>query len=80
MLEISKSTNLNGVVKVDGQVVIYLNATIDSNNGVGANINRSISNQELYMNNKEIVRADVKKFEDAVYALEDAVSTELISE
>ena len=80
MLEISKSTNLNGVVKIDNQVVLYLNATIDSKNGVGANINRSISNQELYMNNKEVVRADVKKFEDAVYALEDAVSTELISE
>lgn len=80
MLEVNKSTNLNGVVKVDGQIVIYLNATIDSNNGFGANINRSIANQELYIQNKDAVRADVKKFEDMVYALEDQASTPVITE
>lgn len=77
MLEVNKNTNLNGVVKVDGQIVIYLNATIDSNNGFGANISRSIANQELYIQNKDAVRADVKKFEDMVYALEDQAPTSI---
>ena len=80
MLDVNKSTNLNGVVKIDGQIVIYLNATIDSNNGFGANINKSIYNQELYMQNKDTVRADVKKFEDMVYALEDQASAPVITE
>ena len=80
MLEVNKSTNLNGVVKVDGQIVIYLNATIDSNNGFGANISRSIANQELYIQNKDAVRADVKEFEDMVYTLEDRASTPVITE
>lgn len=80
MLEVNKSTNLNGVIKVDNQVVIYLNATIDSNNGFGANINRSIANQELYIQNKDTVRADIKEFEDMVYALEDRASTPVVTE
>lgn len=80
MLEVNKSTNLNGVVKVDDQIVIYLNATIDSNNGFGANINKSIVNQELYIQNKDAVRADVKKFKDMVYALEDQASTPVVTE
>lgn len=80
MLEVNKSTNLNGVVKVNNQIVLYLNASIDSNNGFGANINKSIYDQELYIQNKDAVRADVKKFEDMVYALEDRASTPVVTE
>lgn len=71
MLEVSKNLNVNGVVKIEDKPVVYLNASIDSINGAGANINRSIVNQDLYSSNKVEIRSDINKFQQMVYDLED---------
>ena len=70
----SKQINLSATsdVEVDGKnnVVMYMNATINSNGDV--NINQSIRNKELYIANQETVDADYSEFKKSVmsYATE----------
>lgn len=71
MLKTNKSININATSEIDGQVIVYMNATINTDGSSSANINKSISNQELYMANKEAVRADMTSFEQEVYKVED---------
>lgn len=71
MLEVNKNITLTGISKIDGVQVVYMNATISSDGGAGANINKSITNQEVYNANKVQVRADIAGFEEEVYKLED---------
>lgn len=80
MLELTKNITLNGVSKIDGEAVIYLNAIIDSKNGYGANINKTVVNQNLYLANKDTLRADVEAFEQAVYAVEDEAIIKTLEE
>ena len=71
MLEVNKNITLTGISKIDGVQVAYMSATISSDGGVGANVNKTITNQELYNSNKVEVRADITSFEEQVYKLED---------
>lgn len=83
MLEVNKNITLTGVSKIDGVQVAYMSATISSDGGSGANVNKTITNQELYNTNKVAVRADIAKFEEQVYKQEDellnASSTEEVT-
>lgn len=78
MLKINKTINLNGNSEIDGQIVVYMNASI-STNGENANINKNIVNQNLYNANKSQVRADMKAFEDEVYKIEDELKISEVS-
>lgn len=40
------------------------------------NINKNITNQEVYNANKVQVRADIAEFEQEVYKIEDEISSE----
>ena len=64
----SKSITLSATsdIEVDGKnnVVMYMNATINSNGDV--NINQSIRNKELYIANQEAVDADYAEFKKSV--------------
>lgn len=64
----SKSINLSATseIEVDGKnnVVMYMNATINSSGDV--NINQSIRNKELYVANQEVVDADYVEFKASV--------------
>ena len=71
MLEVNKNITLTGISKINGVQVAYMSATISSDGGAGANINKSITNQEVYNANKVKVREDIAGFEDEVYKLED---------
>lgn len=71
MLEVNKNITLTGVSKIDGAQVAYMSATISSDGGTGANVNKNITNQELYNANKTQVRADIAEFEQQVYKVED---------
>lgn len=71
MLNINKNITLNGVSLINGVQVVYMSATISSDGGSGANMNKSITNQELYNSNKAQVRADIAEFEQEVYKVED---------
>ena len=65
---IAKSINLSATsdIEVDGKnnVVMYMNATINSNGDV--NINQSIRNNELYIANQETVDTDYSEFKKSV--------------
>ena len=64
----SKSITLSATsdIEVDGKnnVVMYMNATINSNGDV--NINQSIRNKELYISNQDVVDADYTEFKTYV--------------
>ena len=64
----SKSITLSATsdIEVDGKnnVVMYMNATINSNGDV--NINQSIRNKELYISNQDVVDADYTEFKTSV--------------
>ena len=64
----SKLINLSATsdIEVDekNNVVMYVNATINSNGDV--NINQSIRNKELYITNQETVDADYSEFKKSV--------------
>ena len=74
MLEVNKNITLTGISKIDGVQVVYMTATISSDGGSGANINETITNQELYNANKAQVRADIAEFKNKVYEVEDELT------
>lgn len=74
MLEINKNISLTGTSVIDGVQVAYMNATISSDGGSGANVNKTITNQEAYNANKVQVRADIAAFEQEVYKVEDELT------
>ena len=77
MLKINKTINLNATSEINGQVVAYMNASI-STDGNSANINKGITNQDLYNENKAEVRADFSEFENEVYKVEDSINNEVL--
>lgn len=83
MLTVNKNITLSGTSKIDGAQVAYMSASISTDGGAGANVNKTITNQELYNTNKVAVRADIAEFEQQVYKLEDellnASSTEEVT-
>ena len=76
MLKINTTINLNGTSEINGQVVAYMSASI-STDGQSANINKGITNQDLYNANKASVRADFAEFENEVYKVEDSMNNEV---
>ena len=74
-LEIAKTTKLVGNVKVGDTVVKTLTADIDDK-GVST-ISEWLNDAEAYAANRREVRVQEKAFQDAVYAAEDAIITEL---
>lgn len=71
MLNINKNITLSGTSVIDGVQVAYMSASISTDGGNGANVNKTIVNQELYNANKVAVRADIAGFEQEVYKVED---------
>ena len=72
-LTITKSTSLQGQSVIDGQTVVYLSASISTENLGNSTVSQSIQNQELYAANKAACRADIAEFQNAVFAEEDAL-------
>lgn len=74
MLKTGKTITINGSSVVDGQIVVYMNASLSTDGTSNENINKNIQNQELYVTNKEAVRKDMRDFEDLVFAEQDKLS------
>ena len=74
MLKINKTINLSATSEIEGQAVVYMNASISTDGNTNANINKNVTNKELYDANKEAVREDMKQFETEVYKVEDSVN------
>ncbi|MDU5106539.1 MULTISPECIES: hypothetical protein [unclassified Clostridium] len=73
MLNTNKSITLSGTSVIDGIQVAYMSATVATDGGNGANVNKTITNQEIYNANKAQVRADIAEFEQEVYKIEDGM-------
>lgn len=73
MLNTNKSITLSGTSVIDGIQVAYMSATVATDGGNGANVNKTITNQEIYNANKVQVRADIAEFEQEVYKIEDGM-------
>lgn len=71
MLRLNKNITLNATSEINGVQVAYLSASVGTDGVNYANINKSISNQDLYNANKEEVRKDMAEFEAEVYKVED---------
>ena len=74
MLEVNKNITLKGISKIDGVQVAYMSASISTDGGNGANVNETITNQEVYNANKAQVRADIAEFKNKVYEMEDELT------
>lgn len=72
-LTIKKSTSLQGQSIIDGQTVVYLSASISTENLGNSSVSQSIQNQELYAANRAACRADIAEFQNAVFDEEDAM-------
>lgn len=72
MLSISKNITISGISLVDDKQVACMSATISTDGTTNPNIVKTITNTELYNNNKETVRNDFTEFESEVYQIEDA--------
>ncbi|MFR3072132.1 MAG: hypothetical protein ACLTK8_04945 [Paeniclostridium sp.] len=71
MLKTTKTISINGNSEIDGQVIVYMSASLSTNGTGSENISKTINNQELYNANKASVRKDMRDFEDLVYAEQD---------
>lgn len=71
MLKTTKTISINGNSEIDGQVIVYMSASLSTTGTGSENISKTINNQELYNANKSEVRKDMRDFEDLVYAEQD---------
>ncbi|AUN14105.1 hypothetical protein [Paraclostridium sordellii] len=74
MLNTNKTINISGTSSIDGQVVVYMSASLSTDGTTQENINKSVQNQDLYSKNKEAIRKDMRDFEDLVYAEQDKLA------
>lgn len=74
MLTTTRNITLTGTSEINGVQVAYMSATISTNGSNNENINKNITNQDLYIKNKADVRADMAAFEDEVYKVQDELS------
>lgn len=74
MLKTGKTVTITGNSIIDQQSVVYMSASLNTDGTSTENINKNIQNQELYSNNKEAVRKDMRDFEDLVFAEQDKLS------
>lgn len=79
MLKINKTINISATSEIEGEVIVYMNASISTDGNTNANINKSIANQDLYNKNKIAVRGDMNKFETEVYKFEDELNLSEVS-
>lgn len=77
MLRINKNITVTGTSEIEGQIVVYMSASIGTEGNVNANINKNITNQELYNANKLIIREDMTAFEKEVYKVEDEINAKV---
>lgn len=76
-LKSSKSVTLTGTSEIEGQQVVFLTASVTTENAGSSNINQNIQNQDLYRANRVECRKDVEEFQSQVWAIEDQMLEEM---
>lgn len=74
MLNTNKTINISSTSNINGQVVVYMSATLNTEGSSYESITKNIQNQELYNSNKDEVRKDMRDFEDLVYLEQDKLA------
>lgn len=77
MLKMTKAINLNGESKIGEATVVMLSASISSVSST--TINKIIVRQDLYQDNKDIIKADMDTFELEVMTLVDTFPVEEVA-
>ena len=75
MLNTNKTITISGTSTIDGQIVVYMSASLSTDGTTQENINKVVQTQDLYNKNKEAIRKDMRDFEDLVYAEQDKLAT-----
>ncbi|MDU4428598.1 MAG: hypothetical protein E7K85_07700 [Clostridium sp.] len=73
MLSMTKSINLTGQSVIDGKQAIFMSASITTEGNQAPNTNVTIMDQESYAANKVACRADIDKFNEEVYKVQDTI-------
>lgn len=74
MLSTNKTITIVGNSVIDGQIVVYMNASLSTDGKANESISKTIQIPTLYESNKDAVRKDMRDFEDLVYAEQDELS------
>ncbi len=74
MLKLNKNITLTGVSEINGQQVVYMSSTINTEGNNNTNTTKTITNKELYNANLEVARADMAAFESEVFKVEDEIN------
>lgn len=80
MLKINKNIILYGVSEINGQQIVYMSATINTEGNNNTNTTKTITNKELYNANVEAARADMAAFESEVFKVEDEIKVGINNE
>lgn len=80
ILEKKEQIQLNGTVRIDGEIVILLNAKLHSDSTSATGYSEVTTNHELYEANKETCRQQVAAFKEHVRQKEDALWQEYANE
>ncbi|CEO05943.1 Uncharacterised protein [[Clostridium] sordellii] len=75
MLNTNKTITISGTSTIDGQIVVYMSASLSTDGTTQENLSKTVQNQEVYNKNKEAIRKDMRDFEDVVYAEQDKLAT-----
>ena len=73
MLKTKSVLSINGESKIENQNVVYMTATINSDE-TGTSISKTIVNKELYNANKDSIREEMNDFENYVYSMESTLA------
>ncbi|CEO07670.1 hypothetical protein [Paraclostridium sordellii] len=74
MLNTNKTITISGTSTIDGQIVVYMSASLSTDGTTQENLSKTVQNQEVYNKNKEAIRKDMRDFEDVVYAEQDKLA------
>lgn len=71
-----ESAQLNSEIRIDGKIVVQMNAIVSSETGTATSYSESITDYELYVANKGACRLKLDEFQERVRAKEDAMIAE----
>ncbi|SLM97050.1 hypothetical protein FM106_13195 [Brachybacterium faecium] len=69
-IRIDKRIAVTGTVMIGDDVIAMLTANISNEADSPTSVTTSITSKEAYIANKEVVRADIEKFKEAIYEIE----------
>lgn len=80
MLTTKKTTRLSGESRIEGVIVMTLDAEVSRETAENTFVRQNIINQELYNANKKECRKDITNFQEEVFDLEDSFMAEEVKE